>query len=99
MSSKGCLDITDLHRLEVAYRFAPGFLFEQRDDLHQILAAAVADIVELHAARCCRPLSPSPFSARWHVETGDDAADNIVDVSEVAQHLAAVEKRQRIARE
>ena len=94
---EGFLDVGDLHRFGIGDRLASRFLLEQRDHAHQVFAPAVADIIER-----VRAGAPTGFLfaiiGRRPIEAGEDASDDIVDVSEVAAHLSAIEQGQRLAR-
>ena len=93
---KGLLDVADLHRLGIEQRLLAGCLLEQLDDAHQIFAAAVADIVDRVRTGAPSGLGRAIVGGR-EVEAGEHAADDIVDIGEIAPHLAAVEQGQGLA--
>src|SRR3954447_17461174 len=94
---KRLTDIAHLHWFGIEQRLASSLLFQELDDPHQVLAAAVADVVDRVRTRAASRLDATVVDGRT-IETCDDAADDVVNVSEVAPHLAAVEERQRLAR-
>lgn len=90
--------IARLHRLEIDQGLAATGLFQQADDLHQVFAAAVADVVDavrLHAAAGLF----LPIVGRRIVQAGHHPGDDIVDMGEIAPHLTLVEHRDRFARQ
>ncbi len=86
------LDVARLHRLRVDQRLPARRLLQKLDDAHQVLAAAVADIVERVGAGASAGLHRAVVERR-RIEAGEDSAHDIVDEGEVAPHLAAVVKR------
>src|SRR6266436_1837201 len=82
--------VSGLHRQHILYRRAAQLLLQQRHQVHKLFRVVVADIVE---PRRGTPgaLSGNPIhKARYY--TG-----NVIDIGEVAAHLAMVKKPDRLA--
>src|SRR5437764_11663331 len=79
----GLPDVARLHRLWVQQRLSASLPLQQLDHAHQVFAAAVANIVE-RVRRCASAGLHLPVVGRRTVETSNDAADNIIDVGEIA---------------
>src|SRR5439155_16132872 len=84
--------VARLHRRQLDRRLAPHRLLDQLDQPAQRLAAMVAEIVK-PVWRLARGTRRRP------VEGGDHAGDDVVDIGEVALHLALVEEGDRPALE
>ncbi len=91
-TSPGCIG------LRIEKRFPARRFLEQLDDAHQVLATAVADIVD-RMRRVASARFDRSVVLRRSIEAGDDPAYDVVDVSEVTPHLAAIVQRERLTRE
>ena len=84
----GLEHVARLHRLVLDDRLPPGGGLDGGDEVAQVLAAVVAEVVD-----------PVDAGRRRVVEAAEDPVDDVVDVGEVAAHLAAVVDRDRPALE
>ncbi len=91
----GLLDVAGLHVLENLDRLASAGRLDHRDEVHQVLGAVIAQVVEP-----VRRLRASPGTVlRRVVERGQHAGHDIVDIGEVAPHVALIENPDRLAGE
>ena len=91
-TSPGCIGCGSMSALWFVARSS------KLDDAHQVFASVVADIVDRVRRDASAGLDRSVIGRRA-VETGDDAGNDIVDIGEVAPHLAMIEQGQRLAGE
>jgi len=75
------MHVARLHGLQVELRLATERAFQRTDEVHQLHGAAAADVVEVGGNIACGSL----------VQQAYDALHDVVNVGEVAGHVAAVE--------
>src|SRR5690242_10589895 len=80
------------HRRELDRRLPPEHGLEKADEAPELLAAVIAEIVEAIGRRLA-------VVRRRPVEAAEHARDDVVDVSEVAPHVAMIEDADRPPRE
>ena len=93
----GARHVAGLHGLEVALRLAAGGLLDGVDKVHQRHGAAVADVVERVGGGAGVGRVGAAPGLRYHVQDAHDPFDDIVDIGEVALHVAVVEHLDRLA--
>ena len=94
----GCGDIAGLHRLKIADRFLGRRVFDDLDKAHQFFGPVVADIVETVRRNAAARFGRAVVGGRLFAAR-EDPGDDIVDISEIALHLAVVEDLDRLARQ
>ena len=92
MSAQVFPNVARLHGQELDFGLGAKGVLEDRDEPHQGFGPIVADVVH----RCRWGLV---IVARRPVEAGDDTGHDIVNVGEVAAHIAFVEDLDRFAGE
>ena len=91
----GAVDVPCLHRKELLAGLAPCRLLDARDVVHQPCGGRVADVVDAvgrrGGGRVGRPGVPPGIALRDDVRDAHYPLDDVVDVGEVAPHVAVVE--------
>src|SRR5260370_38942163 len=84
--------VSGLHRQHILYRRAAQLLLQQRHQVHKLFRAVITDIVEPRRGtpRALISYGNTIHKARYY--TGD-----VIDIGEVAAHLAMVKKPDRFA--
>src|SRR6266436_5262089 len=84
--------VSGLHRQHILYRRAAQLLLQQRHQVHKLFRAVITDIVEprRRMPRALISYGNTIHKARYY--TGD-----VIDIGEVAAHLAMVKKPDRFA--
>src|SRR6266478_4911831 len=84
--------VPGLHRQHILYRRATQLLLQQRHHVHKLFRAVMTDIVEprRRTPRALISCGNAIDEARYYT-------DNVIDIGEVAAHLAMVKKPNRLA--
>src|SRR5579883_1476294 len=85
-------NVAGLKRRKLDHGFAPKRLLDDANEVLELFAAIVADIVNPEGGFSSR-------IGRRVVETSDDAGNDVVDEGEITPHIAMIENTNRLAGE